>query len=968
MTMSSPVARLSPAAASVWAKSTKDQIGWLPLWRHLTDAAGVAGRLWDEWLPLAVRRLISRSLPDGDADGRRLLVWLACIHDIGKATPAFATQVPYLTGRMRRAGLDIPDNIPSHDRKLVPHAFTGQLLLEQWLVETHQWPLAAARQIAVVVGAHHGVPPTLFELETARDHESYLGLAKEQETWRRVHRELLDWAVDRWRVWERLPAWRDVKLPPPVQVLLSGAVIVADWVASNEKLFPYHPDTLHSPTRLDDAWAELDLPTPWQAVPVTESVDSLFRSRFQLDPGQAPYPVQTAAVQTALGMTDPGLMIIEAPMGEGKTEAALAAAEVMAAATGAGGCFIALPTRATSDAMFNRVLSWLGRVPDADRERGALAVGLAHGKARFHKDFENLMRTGRSVEIDIDGEQGIRDLAAHQWLSGRKKALLSSFVVGTIDQLLFAALKSRHLALRHLGLAGKVVIIDEAHAYDVYMSQYLDRVLEWLAAYRVPTVVLSATLPGRRRKEMIQAYEQGRQPARPRGKRQASWRAAVSPDTTTDSTPDLYERLEGDIGYPVVTATAVPGHPSVTVTEPSGRRIEVTLERMEDDLPTLADRLRIELTDGGCVLVIRNTVRRVQETAEYLRQALGDVPVTVAHSRFLAPDRAAKDELLRTTFGPPEQSDGRSETRPTTHVVVASQVAEQSLDIDFDLLVTDVAPVDLLLQRMGRLHRHQRGEGQRWRPPRLRQARCLLTGTDWVTIPPTPIAGSIRVYDRHSLLRALAVLMPYLEDEQLICLPDDIAPLVQSAYGSGQVGPPEWQEVMQEAYEQHRKRQRKKRDEAQVFRLDGIGQEGKPILGWLAAGVGDVDDDLKGRQQVRDTVAESLEVIVLIRGSGDTLILPPWLEDYGGAEVPTAHEPPHKLAKAIAACTLALPAQLCTREAISELEESIDLSAWRQNRLLSGELVLVLDQNGFAFLAGHDLHYDPAEGLRVVAR
>ena len=152
------------------------------------------------------------------------------------------------------------------------------------------------------------------------------------------------------------------------------------------------------------------------------------------------------------------------------------------------------------------------------------------------------MKVGRSVGIELDGEPQTRELAAHRWLSGRKKALLSSFVVGTIDQLLFAALKSRHLALRHLGLAGKVVIIDEAHAYDVYMSQYLDRALEWLAAYRVPTIVLSATLPGRRRKEMLQAYERGRQPAQPAVDTSRPWntRGLRCP---TQAPPDPYARV-----------------------------------------------------------------------------------------------------------------------------------------------------------------------------------------------------------------------------------------------------------------------------------------------------------------------------------------------------------------------------------------------------------------------------------------
>lgn len=957
---------LSSAAASVWAKSTKDDSGWLPLWRHLADSAGVAGRLWDEWLPRSVRALISQSLPGGEADGRRLLVWLAGVHDLGKATPAFAHQVRPLADQMRKAGLDMPDRIPIQDRKLVPHALAGHLLLEEWLTDTWGWPRAAARQVAVVVGGHHGVPPEREELRRARDHESYLGLARGQEAWQRVHQELLEWTATQWGVRERLADWREVTLPPPVQVLLTGAVIVADWVASNRDLFPYELDTLHSPRRIDDAWEALDLPTPWQAVPVTSPVDSLFRNRFRLTPEQQPYPVQAAAVQIALGMADPGLMIIEAPMGEGKTEAALAAAEILAATTGAGGCFLALPTRATSDAAFPRMLNWLERVPDADRERGVLAVGLAHGKARFHTDFQDLMKVGRSVGIELDGEPQTRELAAHRWLSGRKKALLSSFVVGTIDQLLFAALKSRHLALRHLGLAGKVVIIDEAHAYDVYMSQYLDRALEWLAAYRVPTIVLSATLPGRRRKEMLQAYERGRQPAQPAVRHQPSWKTAASA-APTQAPPDPYARVENERGYPVITATTASGQPSLTVTEPSGRRVEVSLERLDDDLPILAERLRTELSDGGCVLVIRNTVRRVQETAAFLRHALPDVPVAVAHSRFLAPDRAKKDQWLRQKFGPPEHPDGRSDLRPATQVVVASQVAEQSLDIDFDLLITDVAPVDLLLQRMGRLHRHPRGEGQRWRPPRLRRARCLLTGADWTTTPPTPVAGSVRVYDRHHLLRALAVLSPYLEKSQPLRLPDDISLLVQSAYHDDPIGPAEWQDTMQEAYAQHRRHQRDKQSAATVFRLGSVGADREPILGWLAAGVGDADDDVKGRQQVRDTAGETLEVSVLIRRADGVLTLPPWLDEHGGVEVPVAHEPPGHLARAVAACTLALPAPLCTEQVIRELETTIDLSAWRQNRLLSGELVLALDEAGHATVADHQLHYDPVDGLTVDA-
>src|SRR5690606_31927012 len=224
------------------------------------------------------------------------------------------------------------------------------------------------------------------------------------------------------------------------------------------------------------------------------------------------------AVELARRMSSPGLMLIEAPMGEGKTEAALAVAEVFAARSGAGGVFVALPTMATGNAMFPRMLQWLRRLPDV-AGGGLQSVMLAHSKAALNEDFGELVRAGRrtvaGVEHDGRGDEwrprsdrraSSAELVAHQWLHGRKKAMLSSFVVGTVDQLLFMGLKSRHLALRHLALAGKVVVIDEAHAYDAYMNSYLDRVLSWLGAYRVPVVVLSATLPAARRRELAAAY------------------------------------------------------------------------------------------------------------------------------------------------------------------------------------------------------------------------------------------------------------------------------------------------------------------------------------------------------------------------------------------------------------------------------------------------------------------------------
>jgi hypothetical protein len=390
---------------------------------------------------------------------------------------------------------------------------------------------------------------------------------------------------------------------------------------------------------------------------------------------------------------------------------------------------------------------------------------------------------------------------------------------------------------------------------------------------------------------------------------------------------------------------------------------------MPDDFPVLGERLAQELAEGGCALVVRNTVDRVLETAAYLRERFEHV--TVAHARFLDLDRLAKDAELLELFGPPDKSPGR----PTAaHIVVASQVAEQSLDIDFDLLVSDLCPIDLLLQRMGRLHRHQRGEGQTDRPKRLRSARCLVIGANWEAVPVEPVRGSRRVYRLHALLRSAAVLEPYLAGTSptghVVRLPHDISPLVQRAYGSERVGPESWQEAMARARAAHELHGNTQREKALDFQLGPVGRPGLALVGWVDAGVGDADDTRKGRAQVRDT-RESLEVLVVQRRLDGTVTTVPWLsKGRGGVEVSTEAVPESKVARIVAACGLRLPYHYSSPEtmdrAIAELEAQC-VPAWqsKESHWLAGELILMLDEDCRTTLAGYALHYSPEDGLKV---
>ncbi|MQS08890.1 CRISPR-associated helicase Cas3' [Streptomyces alkaliphilus] len=990
---------LSPAARTVWAKHHRDTDGWLPLWRHMADSGAVARLLWDHWVPDRVRGRVGESLPGGAGDARRLVGWLATVHDIGKATPAFACQVESLAESMRRVGLEMPSRPElGRERRLAPHATAGHHLLVEWLTRHHGWTEPAAHATAVIVGGHHGVPPTDHDLLELSRHPHLLRTPDAARQWADAQRELLDAAARETGVEPRLASWGSVSLPQAVQATLTAIVIVADWIASDRDRFPLFPEeTRSSGERVAAGWRDISLPPPWRAAEPPQEPEKLFADRFDLPAGARIRPVQEAAVRMARDLSGAGLLVIEAPMGEGKTEAALAAAEVLAARTGAGGCLIALPTMATGNAMFPRMLRWLDRLPD-DREGavGPHSVLLAHSKAGLNADYTRLpSRVPEARAITPEGVEpdGLPDrlghragdrvvsarLVAHHWLRGRKKGLLSSFCVGTVDQLLFAGLRGRHLVLRHLALAGKVVVIDEVHAYDAYMNTYLDRVLSWLGAHRVPVVLLSATLPPQRRRELMAAYARGGAigppPRRlPRAARRARAEA-----------PRPFAAVAGETAHPLVTAVP-PGGTEALVERPapSGRTAAIRVEHLAEDHGALADRLEDLLVEGGCALVVHNTVRRVLATADVLTARFGPKAVTVAHARFMDLHRAANDADLLARFGPPGRSPAAE--RPSgPHIVVASQVAEQSLDIDFDLLVTDLAPVDLLLQRMGRLHRHERGgPGQTERPAALRVARCLVTGADGLcdpTAPPEPPRGSVMVYGKHALLRSAAALWPHSVGPKgsqepdggggplPIRLPADIAPLVRAAYGDDPLGPPGWREAMEEAWEHHLARLSDQRGKASAFLLDEAAPDGTPLLGWVDAGVGDADETTTGRAQVRDGT-ESLEVLVVRRPADGTLATVPGPGAEDGVPLPEHTAPAPDIARLVASCGLRLPLELTNSSSldrvISELEEAC-IPAWQTPEcpLLFGELLLILDEDCRTSLADFELRYSRSRGLEV---
>lgn len=879
----------------------KQQVGWLPIWAHLFDTAGVMEQLVTRWYPsmAGVRMCLS------NLEWARLCVFLALVHDIGKCIPVFQSKimahVPALSECLEDYGIKVPAYHTFLDSGKTPHGLSGEAILLH---------LGCPSGVAAVVGAHHGCPQEIGDnvedwLEVYE--ENFYGLDGEGssagEKWETLWQEWLGLALHScgYSGVEDLP-----QMDIPTQMLATGILVMADWIASNSTYFPLLEigdigRFLDYPGRIQDGWKKLSLPQQWY--PNTKIMDA---HEFQVKFGFAWNSVQQEVIRAIEESVQPGIFILEAQMGVGKTEAALAGAELIAGKLGCSGIFFGLPTQATANGIFPRLKQWA----QGQSEQAQHGIRLAHGMAELNEEYQSVFHGTAEQNEDADA----KGLVVHPWFEGRKQALLSGFVIGTVDQLLMASLKQKHVMLRHLGLAGKVVIVDECHAYDAYMNRYLDRVLNWLGIYGVPVILLSATLPARRRRELVFAYQNL---AFPKGAR-LDWEKSQA-----------YPRLTWTDGREVRQC-------SIPVDQPS-RLIEMKRAERQQ----FSTMIKHSVSRGGCVGIVVNTVRQAQQLAQELYDMFPDHPVLLIHSRLLMADRLEREaELLRILgkHSTPEQRNGV--------IVVGTQILEQSLDIDFDFLITQLCPMDLLLQRLGRLHRHRRQ-----RPEGLDKAVCVVLDRD------EPDDGSVAVYGKWLLYRTNQLL-----PEQII-LPQDIAPLVEQTYQNGD-------EIMSKEdpaflfWQEYQKNIKQKENRAQSFRLPGFDELDETIHGLLDSSLG--NGDWAAQSTVRDGT-QSLNVLVMeLRESGEVAFLP-W--QYGGAAVPMDHVPSRQECRQILRQRIQLPGALCggmmdrTIAALESRRQSV-VPEWNYAPMLQEELFLFLDEHGKTELGGYQLTYTRALGLQ----
>lgn len=613
---------------------------------------------------------------------------IAAAHDIGKVSPTFYE-------KLRRACTlapelePLPDIDPSLEKGWGGHAGVSQATAKH---------LKLPRYIPEILGQHHGFSPS-DKLAGKRANDEFFGGEPWQQQREALLQELGRQLKEDWPELTGIPQAR----------LLAGLTSVADWIGSGEFFEdPAQPWQPNISKALDNAGL----------IPPTYKRSLSFADIFGFKPRNAQQALMDA-------VTGPGVYVLEAPMGLGKTEAALFCAYQQLQSGQASGVYFALPTQLTSNKIFERFNEFL---------QGSKEKGLP-GILADDCNHRSLLLHGSAWLLDTEmGEEGRPGGA---WFNQAKRGLLAPFAVGTLDQALMAAMNVKHGFVRAFGLAGKVVILDEVHTYDAYTSTLLDALVALLRELHCTVIILSATLNQERRAQLLACELVGKE-------------------------------------YPLITA-APAGAEAFPIMVPQGESKSVAVHICSDATNAVDEALH-RAEQGQQVLWIENTVKEAQQ--RYLDLAARAAELGVAcgllHSRFTPEHRQQIEAQWVTLFG----KEGWRQRAEQGRILVGTQVLEQSLDIDADFMVSRFAPTDMLLQRMGRLWRHEDA-------PRAENAEreCWLLAPELeqaVTKPQSAFGPSAFVYSPYVLCRSLEVWQLLTS----VSLPLHIRSLIEQTYAS----------------------------------------------------------------------------------------------------------------------------------------------------------------------------------------
>lgn len=890
---------------------------FLPLSLHMLDTAGIMVKLFDHRIPLQVQNWFSK-LCGSREKARALFLLTGLLHDLGKATSVFQYRI-YQSGFIP---VEFPEEFaPSNKYGFTPESHHSRLGMMIAMKE------GFSQSFASLLGAHHGRTQKsvrqrdLNEFGLVNTYDLYGGPGREKywtEMWHNICAAAL--SLSGFENSADIP-----ELEAPELMVLAGYLSEADWISSNTSFFPLIQSLevvreIRYPERINQGWKRIGLPDRWNPENGTVK-DHSFRHLF----GFEPRAFQKEVEDTVKQIENPGLLIVEAPMGLGKTEAALMAADVFSRKDLSGGVFIGLPTQATANGLLVRFRQW------AEKEAGSqsLTFRLSHGAASMNRNYTDLLKDRGTVDEDGPAEGNERaSLFIHNWMSLNRLALFADFSIGTVDQALMAGLDHRYVSLRIAGLAGKIVIIDEVHSYDAYMNGFLRSLLGWMSALQVPVILLSATLPEFVRSELIWAYLKGKGL---RGRELNSLKEALT-----------------DSGYPGITWTDE-NKIFTRSLRYDGKHTTVRIEKETysdkgEELNSILNHLQKKLEKGGCAGVVMNTVRAAQDLYALVSSSMQECRVILIHSAFTASDRRIIEDRILELAGKKSTPAERDKL-----IVIGTQVIEQSLDLDFDFMISELAPMDLLLQRIGRLHRHERTG----RPMSLENPELLVLGPDNEIL-----LHKRSVYYPWILFRTKNLLPDSIQ------IPDEIPDLVNSAYMTTK--PAELKGYERELYEAYLNGENSKSMAAKAYEL------GIPAKRRVNTGINDVmrsqsiTDSNTAENSVRQ-IDPSLEVI-LLRKQDEMLLSPdamPFSFSWKLGETPEKLKLDEVLSKKVRVPQLySNELDLAEQEVVNEMKET-GLYGSLPSALRNECFVILDDRNSFE-LVGKKYIYSSKTGIQKI--
>lgn len=730
-----------PPYLRFWGKARGARPGepaWHPLPYHCLDVAASAEALLSAF-PRQVEHL-AKSLGTPRDNLASLLTALIALHDIGKFATGFQLKAPEywpagVLGPMPKSG-DQLDGDHARFASRARRAFGLKRAFEPWL---QGWESTGFDALWHAVAGHHGRPRTA---EPATDLRFDLP-APARAAALAFRDDVLALLPGAAPLPELRPGDRGLAI---LSWFAAGLTIAADWLGSNRTWFPY----IEAKVDVAAYWPEARRKAK-EAVSRSGLLPAAANPSFSLadllSGGATASPLQEMLANRALP-DGPSLTIVEEVTGSGKTEAALLLAARLVSAGRASGLYFALPTMATADAMYRRMAPAYRKLFAAD---AAPSLVLAHGKRHLNDGFQETIRLAEAAPgRDRDTYPEEASAVCAGWLADdRRKAFLAHVGVGTIDQALLGVLPSKYQSLRLWGLADKVLILDEVHCYDAYVSRELERLLEFHAALGGSAILLSATLPTRQKDRLLAAFEGG---------------LGIGKGRVAAGDPTA---------YPLVSVTAAVERSYTALPTRPDRHRELAVHRVAS-VDSAIEALIKAARKGGAVAWVRNAVDDAIEAAERMQAAAPDLAVLLLHSRFAMAHRLEKEEVVRTVLGRGEHDERKG------FVLVGTQILEASLDYDVDLMVSDLAPVDLIIQRAGRIWRHA---DRRSRPLAAPELLVLAPDPAKVASPDWYAEISRRaphVYAHHGIVwRSADVLLR----DGVLATPAGVRSLVETVYG-----------------------------------------------------------------------------------------------------------------------------------------------------------------------------------------